>query len=87
MVDYGYDDIENWIDFIIDLETRLDLTRNTSMVELLSISRRVKYNWISKKTSSNKKRVVGASEIFESDEQIAEKYDEHFFRGSSSLGE
>ena len=29
---------------------------------------------------------MGASEIFESDEQIAEKYDEHFFRGSS-LGE
>ena len=86
MVDYGYD-IENWIDFLIDLETRmLDLTGNKSMVESLSISRRVKYNWISKKTS-NKKRVVGASEIFESDEQIAEKYDEHFFRGSSSLGE
>ena len=87
MVDYGYDDIVNWIDFLIDLETRmLDLTGNKSMVESLSISRRAKYNCISKK-NSNKKRVVGASEIFENDEQIAEKYDDHFFSGSSSLGE
>jgi Rad3-related DNA helicase len=30
---------------------------------------------------------VGASEIFESDEEIAEKYNEHFIRGSWSLGE
>jgi hypothetical protein len=38
MVDYGYDDIENWIDFLIDLETRmLVLTGNNSMVESLSI--------------------------------------------------
>jgi ATP-dependent DNA helicase DinG len=87
MVDYRYDDIENWIDFLIELETRmLDLTGNKSIVESLLISRRVKCDWISKKTS-NKKRVVGASEIFESDHQIAEKYDKHFFRGSSSLGE
>ena len=77
------DDIENWINFLIELETKmLDLTGKRSMVESLSISRREKYNW----TSSNKKRVVGASEIFESDEQITEKNDEHFFRGSS-LGE
>jgi hypothetical protein len=63
----------------------LDLTGNGSKVQSLSILRREKYNWISKKTS-NKKRVVVASEIFESDEEIAEKYDEHFLR-RSSLGE
>jgi len=89
MVDYGYDDIEKWIDFLIDLETRmLVLTGNKSMVESLSISRRARYNWISKKkNSSNKKKVVGASEIFESDEEIAEKYDGSFIKGSWSLGE
>jgi Rad3-related DNA helicase len=76
MVDYGYD-IEKWIDFLIELETRmLDLIGNGSIVESLSISRRVKYNWTSKKTSN-----------YKNDEQIAEKYDEHFLRGSSSLGE
>jgi ATP-dependent DNA helicase DinG len=88
MVDYGYDDIEKWIDFLIGLETKmLALTGNKSMVESLSISRKLKYDWTTKKDSSNKKRVVGASEIFESDEEIAEKYDEHFIRGSWSLGE
>src|SRR5215467_10363552 len=66
------------------LETRmLVLTGNKSMVESLSIFRRAKYNWMSKKASYNKKKVVGASEIFESDEEIAEKYNMHFFRGSS----
>jgi Rad3-related DNA helicase len=91
MVDYGYNDVENWIDFLVDLETRmLNLTGNSSMVESLWISRRVKYNWISRKhissksKSQNKKRVVGASEIFESDEEITEKYSEHLSRGSSS---
>jgi ATP-dependent DNA helicase DinG len=88
MVDYGYDDIEKWIDFLIDLETKmLILTRNNSMVESLSIFRRAKYNWINKKASPNKKKIVGASEIFESDEEITEKYDTHFFRGSASISE
>jgi ATP-dependent DNA helicase DinG len=88
MVDYGYDDIKKWIDFLIDLETRmLILTGNKSMVESLSIFRRAKYNWMSKKASSNKKKVAGASEIFESDEEITEKYNTHFFRGSASISE
>ena len=80
MIDYGYDDIEKWIDFLIELETNmLGLIGNSQMVDSLSISRRVKYNWINNVTSKlkSKKRVVGASEIFESDEQIAEKYDEN----------
>ncbi len=92
MIDYCYDDIEKWIDFLIELETNmLGLIGNSQMVESLSISRRVKYNWInnmtSKLKSKNKKRVVGASEIFESDEQIAEKYDENISKRSSSIGE
>jgi ATP-dependent DNA helicase DinG len=88
MVDYGYDDIEKWIDFLIDLERRmLVLTGNNSMVKSLSIFRRAKYNWTNKKPASNKKKIVGASEIFESDEEIAEKYNAHFFRGSPSISE
>ena len=56
MVDYGYDDIKKWIDFLIGLETRmLTLTGNISIVESLSIFRRVKYNWMNKASSNNKK--------------------------------
>src|SRR5215467_16212621 len=70
------------------LETRmLVLTGNKSMVESLSVFRRAKYNWMNKKASPNKKKMIGASEIFESDEEIAEKYDTHFFRGSPSISE
>jgi Rad3-related DNA helicase len=90
MIDYGYDDIEKWIDFLTELETNmLGLIGNSQMVDSLSISRRVKYNWINNTTSKlkSKKRVVGASEIFESDEQIAEKYDENISKRSSSIGE
>ncbi|MFY9871993.1 MAG: helicase C-terminal domain-containing protein, partial [Candidatus Nitrosopolaris sp.] len=77
MDEYGYDDIEKWVDFLIDLETRmLFLTGNDDLVELLALSRREKYNWTSKKASSNNNRV------FESDE----KHDVDIFRGSS-LGE
>jgi len=83
MVDYGYDDIEKWIDFLIHLETgMLVLTGNNSMVESLSIFRRAKYNWVSRKASPNKKKVVGTSEIFQSDE-----YNTHYFRGSPSISE
>ncbi len=90
MVDYGYDDIEKWIDFLIYLESKmLDLTGNSSMMESLSLFRKTKFNWISNKTSSlhKKKKVIAASEIFESDEEIAEKYDVHFFRGSPAISE
>jgi len=92
LIDYGYDDIEMWIDFLIELETKmLGLTGNSQMVESLSLSRRVKYNWTnnmtSKLKSKNKKRLVGGSEIFESDEQIAEKYDENTSKKSSSIGD
>ncbi|MGB6527356.1 MAG: hypothetical protein WBF33_04550, partial [Candidatus Nitrosopolaris sp.] len=40
MDEYGYDDIEKWVDFLIDLETRmLFLTGNDDLVELLALSR------------------------------------------------
>ena len=46
ITDYGYDDIERWIDFLIDLETKmLAATDNSSLAELLAIARNVKYNY------------------------------------------
>jgi ATP-dependent DNA helicase DinG len=92
MIDYGYDDIGKWIDFLVELETKmLGLTGNTSIVKSLSTFRTVKYNWInnwtSKLKSKNKKRVIGASEIFESDEDITEKYGKYVSKGSFSIGD
>ena len=46
IIDYGYDDIENWIDFLIKVEAKLlALTGNSSMAESLAIERKVKYNY------------------------------------------
>jgi ATP-dependent DNA helicase DinG len=90
MVDYGYDDIERWIDFLVDLESKmLDLAGNSSMAQSLSLYRKTKFNRTSKKKASsiNKKRIVAASEIFESDEEIAEKYDIDSFRGSPTISD
>jgi ATP-dependent DNA helicase DinG len=77
MVDYGYDDVEKWIDFLIELEARmLVITGNGSLVEELSTFRRERYNWTSKTDSFNKKQIGGASDIIESDE---ENDDEHLY--------
>jgi ATP-dependent DNA helicase DinG len=77
MVDYGYDDVEKWIDFLIDLEGRiLVLTGNGSLVEELSTIRRERYNWTSKKGSFSKKKVEADSDIVESDEK---NDDEHLY--------
>ena len=55
MVDYGYDDIERWIDFLIQLETKmLTLTGNSDLIESFSIERKVKYSYNGKKISSLK---------------------------------
>jgi Rad3-related DNA helicase len=78
MVDYGYDDIEMWIDFLIQLETKiLTLTGNSDLIESFSIERKVKYSYNGKKISSlnDTKKVISASDIFDSDEEIAQKYD------------
>ena len=78
MVDYGYDDIERWIDFLIQLETKmLTLTGNSDLIESFSIERKVKYSYNRKKISSlkDRKKTVSASDLFDSDEEIAQKYD------------
>jgi ATP-dependent DNA helicase DinG len=80
IIDYGYDDIGNWIDFLIQLETNmLALTANSSMAESLAIERKVKYNyWKGEENSNNKnrKKIISASDLFDSDEEIVQKYDE-----------
>src|SRR5919198_5153250 len=49
IIDYGYDDIGNWIDFLIEVETKmLALTGNSSLVESLAVERKVKYNYYGK---------------------------------------
>jgi ATP-dependent DNA helicase DinG len=87
IIDYGYDDIENWIDFLIEVETKmLDLTGNSSLAESLAIERKVKYNYWKGKMSlkeegkknnnnnNNRRKIVSASDLFDSDEEIAQKY-------------
>ena len=80
IIDYGYDDIGNWIDFLIQLETNmLALTANSSMAESLAIERKVKYNyWKGEENSNNKnrKKIISASDLFDSDEEIVQKYDD-----------
>ena len=80
IVDYGYDSIERWIDFLIALETKLLYSiGNEPLVSLLDIERNIKFDYYnSRKVSSenqyDKKRIISASELFESDEEIANKY-------------
>jgi ATP-dependent DNA helicase DinG len=89
IVDYGYDNLEQWIEFLIELETKmLTLIGNTSMIELLALQRKIKYGlqsldgvakgeYESKPTTgSKKKRVVSASNLYDSDDEIAQKYQE-----------
>ena len=82
MVDYGYDDAEKWIEFLIDLKTRmLDFTGNGFNLEMLSEFGRDQRD---KKTSVDERKVVRASDLFKSDKEIAENY--FSGRGPSSFG-
>ncbi len=80
MVDYGYDDIEKWIEFLIDLKTRV-LTGNGFNLETLPEFERDQRD---KKASVDKGKVVSASDLFESDKEISENY--FYGRGPSSFG-
>ncbi len=89
IIDYGYDEVGKWIEFLIELETKmLDLIGSSQMVELLAVLRRSKYNWRNDANllHKTKKRIVSASELYESDEEIVRKYNENFSR-SLSIGE
>jgi len=80
IVDYGYDSVERWIDFLIDLETEmLSLIGNADLAGIFDIERSIKYAYYNSRNMSsenpdNKKRIVSANELFESDVEIAKKY-------------
>ena len=91
IIDYGYDDIGNWIDFLIEVETKmLDLSGNIAIAESLAIERKVKYTYYGNANGNNKyknrKKVVSASDLFDSDEEISQKYanDESISRKSAA---
>jgi ATP-dependent DNA helicase DinG len=97
MVDYGYDDLEQWTEFLIELETRmLTLVGNTSMIELIAIQRKIKYNfrgitngeYKSKLPTANKdKRIISASNLYDSDDEIAQKYQENISISNLNISE
>jgi ATP-dependent DNA helicase DinG len=100
IVDYGYDNLEQWIEFLIELETKmLTLIGNTSMIELLALQRKIKYGlqsldgvakgeYESKPTTgSKKKRVVSASNLYDSDDEIAQKYQENISISGVNISE
>ena len=45
LIDYGYDDLEKWIEFLIELERNmLSLIGNTPLIELLALQRKLRHN-------------------------------------------
>jgi Rad3-related DNA helicase len=80
ILDYGYDSVERWIDFLINIETKMLYSiGNADLAIVLDIERRTKFEYYnSRKISSEnldyKKRIVSANELFESDVEIAKKY-------------
>jgi ATP-dependent DNA helicase DinG len=96
LIDYGYDDLEKWIEFLIELETNmLSLIGNTRLIELLALQRKLRYNRHegaakgehgSKLTpeSKKKRRMTYASDLYESDEEIAQQYQEGISKLSSA---
>ncbi|MFZ0264665.1 MAG: ATP-dependent DNA helicase [Nitrososphaeraceae archaeon] len=97
MVDYGYDDLEQWTEFLIELETRmLTLVGNTPMIELIALQRKIKYNfrgitngeYKSKLPAASKdKRIISASNLYDSDDEIAQKYQENISISNLNISE
>ena len=88
IVDFGFDDIKRWIDFLIELETQmLNLLGNSSVAESLAIERKVKYGWSTnkKKKSDKNNRIVSSSDLFESDEQISKQYEDLSVHANNAL--
>lgn len=53
----------------------LVLTGNSEMIESMSIERKAKYNYHDGNNKNNKKKITSASDLYDSDEEIAQKYD------------
>ena len=96
LIDYGYDDLEKWIEFLIELERNmLSLIGNTPLIELLALQRKLRHNQHegavkgergSKLTPESKKKrmMISASDLYESDEAIAQQYQEGISKISSA---
>ena len=96
LIDYGYDDLEKWIEFLIELERNmLSLIGNTPLIELLALQRKLRHNQQegavkgergSKLTPESKKKrmMISASDLYESDEAIAQQYQEGISKISSA---
>ena len=80
LIDFGFDDIKRWIDFLIELESKMfNLLGNGSMAESLAIERKIKYGRSTikkKKLNGNTARIVSSSDLFESDEHISKQYED-----------
>jgi ATP-dependent DNA helicase DinG len=88
IVDYGFNDTKRWIDFLIEIETKmLALLGNRSVAESLAIERKVKYGYSGNenKKQSKKKRVMSASDLFESDEEISNQYEDLSFTRNNNI--
>ena len=95
MIDYGYNDLEKWIKFLIELETKMfTLIGDTSEIKLLALQRKIRYNWydeeekeqqIGENTNTSKPKmpvkkrtIISGSDLYDSDDEIARKYQESF---------
>jgi ATP-dependent DNA helicase DinG len=91
LIDFGFDDIKRWIDFLIELESKmLNLLGNGSVAESLAIERKIKYGWSTikkKKLNGNTARIVSSSDLFESDEQISKQYEDFSVHVNDTLTE
>jgi ATP-dependent DNA helicase DinG len=97
IIDYGYNEVKRWIDFLIDLETKmLTLIGNTSAIQDLSEERKILYTWKKNDDESklrtsdnnnNNKKVIPASVLFDSDEEIAEKYTDTSKKDTSNISD
>lgn len=79
MIDYGYNDIGKWIEFLINIETNmLKLLGEESLTEILALERKIKYRFdtssIKEKKKTTSKRIISAPDLFDSDEEISKKY-------------
>jgi ATP-dependent DNA helicase DinG len=69
IIDYGYD-INGWIEFLIKLEEKiLSLIGNASLIKSLADERKSRYGYKGS-VSRKQKRVISASQLFESDDDI-----------------
>ena len=90
--DYGYNDIEKWISFLIELEAKmLTLTEKHALIREYAKERKLRYGWQSqelvkdKKNSSKSKLhenlISDPVQYYDSEEEIAQKYEHQHQQG------